>query len=106
MNIIVSGKHIEVTPSLKAYAEEKLARLEHLGFDILTIHVELDVDHHHHKGQVAKASAEVKATAKTFFAHEVASEMHEAIDLLVPKLEHQIDHFKGKLKDSQRPTRV
>lgn len=102
MNITISGKHIDLTPSLKAYVEEKVERLEHLHFDIERVRVELDVDHHHQKGVVAKVVIEVITKAKTLYVDERASEMHAAIDLALPKIERQIRRLKGILSQRDR----
>lgn len=96
MNIIIEGKHIDLTPALKTAVEEKFGKLADHGMPIEQIRVELDVDHHHQKGDVAKVNAHVVTERQTFIVKERASDMHAAIDIVVPKLDRQMRSFREK----------
>jgi putative sigma-54 modulation protein len=52
MNIIVTGRHIEVTPALKSYAEKKIARFDRYLSNISEAVVTISVEKYRHKVEV------------------------------------------------------
>lgn len=104
MDLIVSGKNIKITPSLKNYVSDKMDKL--LGFwdKIIRARVELNVDKAVKEGKSNEVNVYLEVPGNDISAQAKASEMHEAIDLVVPKLESQIRKVKGKLTDKIRRT--
>ena len=49
MNIIVTGRHIDVTPALKSYAEKKIARVNRYLSNISEANVTISVEKYRHK---------------------------------------------------------
>lgn len=94
MQVNLSGHHVEVTDSMRAYVEEKLARLER-HFDHLTnVQVILSVEKLEQK---AEATLHV-AGGNDVHAEAIHEDMYAAIDALADKLDRQVLKYKEKLK--------
>jgi len=92
MQITVSGQQMDVTPSLREYTAQKLARVErHLDRAVRTS-VVLQVEHRQHK---AEATLVAKGTA--LHANAAGEDMYAAIDSLADKLDRQVRRHKDKL---------
>lgn len=97
MQISVTGQNIDMTAAIRAYVEEKFARLER-HFDHMTnVHVILRVER---ERQHAEASVHVNG-ADLFADHE-HTDMYAAIDALVDKLDRQVKKHKERLTDHRR----
>lgn len=96
MDIIVSAKNLELTPSMRATAEEKLIRFSRYWSAILRIHIEIVVDHHHRHGQVVTVYGWVEVPGHDIRATTLGTTYHEALDRLVPKLERAIIRSKER----------
>lgn len=106
MNITISAKDFDLTPSIKEYVEEKLGKLEKFSKHILRIGVELDVDHSAQQGLIHRIEVWVYMPGKTLQAGLRAEHMREAIDLVYPKMERQIVDHERKTRDQQRGSRI
>jgi len=99
MQIQLSGQHIEITPALRQYVNDKLERLarhfDHVGI----VHVVLSVEKLRHK-----AEATVHLNRGTVFADIVEDDMYAAIDGLVDKLDRQVKKHKEKNTDYRNGT--
>jgi len=94
MQLNITGHHIEVTDSLKAYVAEKLERLEKHFDHVNNVHVILSVEK-----QRQKSEATVNVNGATLFADSTEEDMYAAIDSMTDKLDRQIKKHKEKLKD-------
>jgi putative sigma-54 modulation protein len=92
MNIIVNGRHLEVTPALKSYAEEKLKKFDRYLSQITEATVTLTVEKYRHKAEVL-----IKANGVLIQAEGVTGEIYSSIDEVVEKLEKQVKKYKEKL---------
>ncbi len=92
MNIIVNGRHLEITPALKNYAEEKISKFEKYITNITEAVVTLSVEKYRHKAEVL-----IKVNGYLIQAEGVTGEIYSSIDEVVEKLEKQIKKYKGKL---------
>lgn len=97
MQVSLSGRHVEVTPALRTYVEEKLQRLERHYDNLIDIHVVVSVE---------KLRQHVEATVHyaggTVFAEQEHEDMYAAIDLMVDKLDTQIRRQKERRTDHHR----
>jgi putative sigma-54 modulation protein len=93
MQITVSGHHVEVTPALRDYVNQKLSRLQNHFDQITNTVVTLTVEK-----LVQKAEATVHVTGANLFAACESEDMYAAIDSLVDKLDRQLIKHKEKLK--------
>ncbi len=92
MNIIVNGRHLEVTPALKSYAEEKLKKFDRYLSHITEAIVTLTVEKYRHKAEVL-----LKANGVLIQAEGVTGEIYSSIDEVVEKLDTQVKKYKEKL---------
>jgi putative sigma-54 modulation protein len=92
MNIIVNGRHLEITPALKNYAEEKLKKFDRYLANITEAIVTLTVEKYRHKAEVL-----LKANGMMIQAEGVTGEIYSSIDEVVEKLEKQVKKYKEKL---------
>lgn len=97
MQINVTGQNINITPAIRAYVEDKFARIER-HFDHMTnVHVILRVER---ELQVAEATVHVNRA--DLFADHREMDMYAAIDGLVDKLDRQVKKHKERLQDHRR----
>ncbi|MCX8030941.1 MAG: ribosome-associated translation inhibitor RaiA [Thermodesulfovibrionales bacterium] len=92
MNIIVNGRHLEITPALKSYAEEKIGKFEKYISNIHEAIVTLSVEKYRHKAEVL-----LKVNGYLIQAEGVTGEIYSSIDEVVEKLEKQVKKYKEKL---------
>ncbi len=92
MNLTFTGRHLEVTPSLKNYIEKKLARVKDHFDHIIDAHVILEVEKQTHKAEIT-----INSEGKTFFCEVKTDEMYTSIDKLFDKVERQVRKYKEKI---------
>lgn len=91
MNVIVNGRHLEVTPALKSYAEEKIGKFEKYISNITEAVVTLSVEKYRHKAEVL-----LKVNGVMIQAESVTGEVYSSIDEVVEKLDKQVKKYKEK----------
>ena len=97
MKLDIRGKNIEITDALKDYTTKRLSKLEKYIEDARIAQVALSVEGERHRVEVTIPLNGV------ILRGEVAGEdMYTAIDLVVEKLEKQIEKHKTKLYKSYR----
>lgn len=92
MNIIVTGRHLEVTHALKTYAEKKIKRFDRYLSNISEAVVTLSVEKYRHKAEVL-----LKVNGVLIQAEGITGEVYSSIDEVVEKLDRQIKKYKEKL---------
>jgi putative sigma-54 modulation protein len=94
MRLQVKGKNLEVSPSIRDYAERKLAKLNKQLAEPTQVEVELS-EHRNPSipdNQIAEATIFTKGP--TLRAREATSDMKASIDQLVDKLERQVKRYR------------
>lgn len=94
MKYNIRGQHIEVTPSLRDFVEEKLSRLEKYFDAQLTS--EISVTLHVVKGE-HRVEVTIPLPGVLLRAEERSADMYASIDDVIDKLERQIRKFKTKV---------
>ncbi|MBL1142264.1 MAG: ribosome hibernation promoting factor [Proteobacteria bacterium] len=97
MQLDVTGRHVDITDSLKDYVESKFQRLERHFEHINNTHVILSVEK-----ERQKAEATVHVNRGNLFADDEQEDMYAAIDGLIDKLDRQLKKHKEKLTDHRR----
>lgn len=92
MNLKVSGHHLDITPAIREYVQEKLARISRHSDQVMDIDVILTVEK-----LDQKAEAKVHLSGKDLFCESVNADMYAAIDGLADKLDRVVLKHKGKL---------
>lgn len=97
MRIDINGHQMDVTPALREYVNDKLARIARHFDHHLETRVLLSVDNLEHK-----AEATLNTAGKTLHTEASAADMYAAIDLLSDKLDRLVLKQKEKMTDHHR----
>ena len=92
MKFIISGKNIEVTPSLKKTIMNKLGKLERYFTPDTEIIVTLSVEKERQKIEVT-----IPVKGDLIRSEQVSSDMYVSIDLVEEVIERQLRKYKNKL---------
>ncbi len=100
MELIVKGRHTEVRPDVRTYAEDKVGRVTKI-LDGMVMNVEVELYHERNRSIDRHEVAEVTVYTKgpIIRARDASSDMKAAIDLAVARLERQARRFKEKVMD-------
>ena len=88
--LIVSGIHFELTPSLKTFVGEKADRLFRHEERIVRMRVELECDPKETVGTRFKAKGHIAINGPDLNAMVESDECHKAVSLLVDKLDRML----------------
>lgn len=97
MKLDIRGKNIEITDALKDYTTKRLSKLEKYIEDVKVAQVALAVEGERHKVEVT-----IPLNGVILRGEVSSDDMYTAIDLVVDKLEKQIEKHKTKLYKSYR----
>jgi putative sigma-54 modulation protein len=101
MQLHVKGKNLEVSESIRSYAERKLSKLDKQVHELTRIEVELAVEKNPSVAENQVAEATVWLKGHTLRAREATRDMKASIDELTEKLVRQIREERDK-KTSKR----
>jgi putative sigma-54 modulation protein len=95
MQITVTFRHVDPTPALRSYAEDKVTRVsrKYLRRPI-DAHVILGVAKERHVAEITLQGDHV-----SMFAKETTHDLYSAIDLAVEKIEHQAQKLKARRRE-------
>ena len=99
--VIVTGIHLDLTQSLKAYVLEKVERLYRHEAHIVRIRVELECDRKHDHAHKFVAKVHVELRGPNINCTVESEEMHKSIDLLIDKVDHVLHKRHGQHKDKR-----
>ncbi len=92
MGVQIRGRNIEVTDALKEYINKRLRKLEKYIDNLGEAQVTLSVVRGFHRIEVT-----TPINGMILRGEESTGDMYASIDLVVDKLEKQIEKYKGKL---------
>jgi putative sigma-54 modulation protein len=100
MNVIVRGRHMDVRPDIKSYAEEKVGKVAKI-LNGMVMSIEIELYHERNRSIDKRQIAEVTVYTKghVIRAREGSPDMKAAIDLVAEKLESQARKYKSKVVD-------
>ncbi len=101
MNLKISGHHVELTPALREYVQNKLERIRRHFDNVIDITVTLAVDANTEKDKRQRAEINLHMRGKDLHVESEAQDMCAAIDLLMDKLDGQVLRHKDKIQDHQ-----
>ncbi len=102
MRLQVKGKNVEVTPSIREYAEKKMAKLGKQLADQTQVEVELSEQRNPSIAESQVAEATIFTKGPTLRAREASRDMKASIDMLVDKLERQVKRYSERRKVEPR----
>ena len=101
MNLTISGHHLELTPAIREYVQNKLERIQRHFDHVIDIAVILTVDKLPEKEKRQKAEITLRVRGKDLHVESIAQDLYAAIDALIDKLDRQVIKYKTKLQDHQ-----
>ena len=104
--LIVSGIHLELTPSLKTFVQEKTERLFRHEERIVRVRVELECDPTETVGARFKAKGHIAIHGPDMNATVASDECHKAVALLVDKLDRMLRRRSRLMKVKRHLTHV
>ena len=105
MKVIITGRNIELTPSLKDFVEKKMDSINTYVEHLQEIDVTLSVNKTKSEGILHLAEVTIWATGMNFRATQSHPDMYAAIDLILDKLQRQVTRYKDKVKTKPRRKR-
>ena len=107
MQILITGKGIELTPAIEAYVNEKISKLAKFFPGIMRVEIIVGMEtHHHQKGEVFLAEAKIPLPGTDIFVKLEASSLYAAIDLLHDRLETELKKHKVKLRKDTKKNKL
>jgi putative sigma-54 modulation protein len=101
MRLQVKGKNVEISDSIRRYAEDKMRKLDRQLHELTQVELELSVEKNPSIAANQVAEATVWTKGPTLRVTEASSDMKSSIDQLTEKLLRQIEHYRGKRRGRQ-----
>jgi ribosome hibernation promoting factor len=99
VKVAVTFRHTQPTDALKHYAEQKIHRIgRHFSMSSLKAHVVLSVD----SKERHTAEIELHTHGAMIHGKEETDDLYSAIDLVIDKLQRQVQKQKEKTKLNRR----
>jgi putative sigma-54 modulation protein len=96
MNILITGHHIELTPAIREYVETKLERVISHFDQVIDVAIVLGVEAPAEKDKRQRAEANLRIKGDVLHAECHAENLYAAIDMMLDKLDRQVQKIKGK----------
>lgn len=97
MNINIRGKHIELTDALKEYVMKRVGKLAKYSDEFVDVQVTLLVERDRHRVEVT-----APLNGIILRGEEETEDMYSSIDMVVEKLERQIDKYRTRINKRMR----
>ena len=94
MQLDLSGHHVEITDSMRAYVLKKFERISRHFEQVIDVHCVLTVEKLRHK-----AEATLMMRGNKIYADSTEPNMYAAIDALADKLDRSVKKHKEKVSD-------
>ena len=100
MNIAITFRHMDATDAVKAYATEKVGRLQKFLRQPMHGQVTLSCQGPQHR--LHSVEVTLQAGGEHYHAHETSEDMYATIDKVTDKLERQVRDHKPHRKGAER----
>jgi len=91
MQLMVTGRHVNVTEAMKQYAREKLSRVMHERPHLNEVHLIMDVQKYRHRVEISARGKNLEV-----FCREETDDMYRSIDSAIAKLDRQLSKYKER----------
>ncbi len=98
MELVIKGKNLDVTESLRDYAQKKLSRVFKNVDGVINSELELSVIKNPSVQANQIAEVTLFASGTVIRGEESSDNMYASIDLVADKIERQIRRYKAKLR--------
>jgi putative sigma-54 modulation protein len=96
LRLQLKGRNVEVTDSIRSYAEQKLAKLDRQLGEAVRVELELLVEKNPSITDNNVAEATIFTKGPVLRAREASPDMKASIDQLTEKLLRQVTHYREK----------
>jgi putative sigma-54 modulation protein len=101
MRLQVKGKNVEVSDTIRRYAEEKMRKLDRQLHELTQVELELRIEKNPSIAANQVAEATIWTKGPTLRAREASTDMKASIDQLTEKLLRQVEHYRAKRRGRQ-----
>jgi len=102
MELKITGKNMEVSPTVRSYIERKLGKLNRRLPQILESKVEITEEKTKSPKQHFRVQVTLNSKGTLLRAEHRGEDLFMAIDKVETSMKRQIEHYKGKLYDKGR----
>ena len=96
MELQIKGRNLEVSESMRAYAERKLAKIGKQCHESTRVELELASEKNPSVAAHEVAEATVRLKGRTLRAREASRDMKSAIDAVTEKLQRELSELRDK----------
>lgn len=94
MNLNICGRHLDVTPAIREYVTNKLARVLRHFDHVIDTQVMLSVEPLRHKAEIT-----MRLSGKDIHCEALDENLYAAIDALADKVDRQVLKYKDKVQN-------
>ncbi|MBA3721368.1 MAG: ribosome-associated translation inhibitor RaiA [Parachlamydiaceae bacterium] len=91
-NIQITGRHVQITEAMKAYAIEKASKIERFSDRIIDVNIILDIQKLEHRAEIILKVGHTKIRGQG-----ISDDMYVSIDKAATKIESQLRRYQEKL---------
>jgi putative sigma-54 modulation protein len=102
MRLQVKGKNLDISDSIRAYAEQKLRKLDKQLSDLVQVELELSTEKNPSIRDNQVAEATVFTKGHSLRAREATGDMRASIDGLTDKLMREVKEYQDKRREEPR----
>lgn len=99
MNIEVTARHMDLTPAIRAYATDKVARALDGVSRLNHVHVIVSVEKHRQQAEVT-----LQVMHHAIEAKDEQADLYAAIDGMTDKLARQVEKLRDKVTNHKGPS--
>ena len=104
MELQIKGRNLEVSETMRTFAERKLAKLGRMVHDSTRVELELTVEKNPSVAANQVAEATVWLKGRTLRCREASRDMKASIDELIEKLQREVAELRDKRVAKRRAT--
>jgi ribosome hibernation promoting factor len=94
MNLNIHGHHLDVTPALRSYVLDKLARIRRHFDNVIDVDVVLSVVKLQQKAEIT-----LRVRGSALHAECCEPDLYASIDVVMDKLDRQVLRYKDRVKN-------
>ncbi len=99
MTINIHGTGLEVTPAMRAYAEEKIGGLTKFFENIQQANIDMGMrSNHHNKGDIYYAEVNIDVPGHIIRVEKEEADLYKAIDKVKDHLKVELEKVKEKMR--------
>jgi len=102
MRLQLKGKNVEISDSIRSYAEQKLGKLDKQLPDLVQVELELSTEKNPSIRENQVAEATVFTKGHSLRARKATSDMRASIDGLTEKLMREVKEYQDKRRHEPR----